>query len=170
VRFAPFDFFDVPSFPNVVPIMDEWGDCLPRFRGKDEYCHAHHLIKFHQCMDHLDLHHEDVLMKMFMYLLEGDARQWYRALPSSSISSLKEFHATFNKHCRRYFPIVSLFENCCEEFETYIQHAKGFAYDCEDERDVTDKGMEEESHESFSNSSIQEEDLQDNVEDRVDDN
>jgi hypothetical protein len=31
-RFAPFDFFVVHGFPNVVPTMDEWGDCLPIFR------------------------------------------------------------------------------------------------------------------------------------------
>jgi hypothetical protein len=136
-----------------VPTMDEWGDCLSRLRGKDEYCPAHHLIKFHQCTNQLDLHYEDVLMKMFMYSLEGDARQWYRALPSSSIYSLKEFHETLINIVEDVSQL-SLFENCCEEFETYIQHAKGFASDYEDERDDTHEGMEEESHESFSNSSI----------------
>ena len=29
-----------------------------------------------------------------------------------------------------------LFENFCEEFESYIQHVVGFSSDCEDERDI----------------------------------
>ena len=94
-RLAPLNFLVVPGFPNTVPIMDEWGDFLPRFREKEEDNPAHHVIKFHQCMDQLSIHHEDVLMKMFMYPLDGCVRQWYRTHPGSSISSLKYFHDAF---------------------------------------------------------------------------
>ena len=31
-RFAPLNFSDIPGFPNPVPTMDIWGDCLPWFR------------------------------------------------------------------------------------------------------------------------------------------
>jgi hypothetical protein len=81
--------FAVLGFPHPVPHISEWGDFLPMFIERKEDNHAHHLIMFHQCMDQLDIHHEDVLMKMFMYSLEGDARGWYRSLPPSSISSLQ---------------------------------------------------------------------------------
>jgi hypothetical protein len=30
-RFAPFNFFVVPGFPNVVPYPNEWGDYFPIF-------------------------------------------------------------------------------------------------------------------------------------------
>ena len=69
-RFAPFNFSDIPGFPNPVPIMDVWGDCLPRFRESKEDNPSDHLIKFHQCMVQLNIQHEDVLMKMFMYSLD----------------------------------------------------------------------------------------------------
>jgi hypothetical protein len=72
-RFAPFDFSSIPGFPNVVPIMDEWGDCLPKFREDKDDNLADHLLEFHEVMHQLGIHHEDVLMKMFMYSLEGDA-------------------------------------------------------------------------------------------------
>lgn len=72
-RFAPLDFFVVPFFMNVVPIVDEWGDFLPRFRERRYDNLANHLLKFHKVMHQLNIHHEDVLMKMFMYSLEGDA-------------------------------------------------------------------------------------------------
>jgi hypothetical protein len=46
-RFPPFDFSIVLGFPNVVPIMDEWGDCLPRFRGyEDDNCYTSNLLNW----------------------------------------------------------------------------------------------------------------------------
>ena len=50
-RYAPLNFSVVPGFPNSVPTMHEWGDFLPQFREKEEDNLAHHVIKFHQCMD-----------------------------------------------------------------------------------------------------------------------
>ena len=106
-RFATFNFSAVPDFPNNVPTMDQWGDFLPIFRGDGHDHQAQHLIEFHQYMDQLDIHHEDVLLKMFMYSLEGNARQWYRSLPISSISSIKDFHVAFYVYCKRIYLLIS---------------------------------------------------------------
>jgi hypothetical protein len=92
---------------------------LPIFRERKEDNPAEHLIKFHECMDLLDLQHEDVHMKMFMHSLDGDARKWYFSLPPSIISSLKDFHRVFNEHCKRYFSDELLFDNCCGEYELH---------------------------------------------------
>ena len=54
-RFAPFNFSNIPGFPNPVPIMDVWGDCLPRFRESKEDNHLDHLIRFHQYMVQLNI-------------------------------------------------------------------------------------------------------------------
>jgi hypothetical protein len=64
-------------------------------------------------MDQLKIHHEDALMKFFMYSLEGDAHVWYRSLPASNIYSLREFHAAFNG--KMYFPAELLLVDCCEQ-------------------------------------------------------
>jgi hypothetical protein len=101
LRFVPLNFIDIIGFPNVVPTMDIWGDFLPCFKENKEDNPSYHLVKFHEYIDQLDLHHVDVRMKMFMYSLEGNARQWYQSLPSSSISSLTKFHTVFIKHCKR---------------------------------------------------------------------
>ena len=58
-------------------------------------------------------------MKMLMYSLDGDAREWYFSLPPSSISSLKDFHIVFHEHYKRYFSDEFLFVNHCEEYELH---------------------------------------------------
>ena len=65
-RFAPLDFSSVPGFPHPVPNMSEWGDFLPIFKERKEDNPAEHLLKFHECMELLNLQHEDVRMKMFV--------------------------------------------------------------------------------------------------------
>ena len=115
-RFAPFNFSVCSDFPNDVPTMDEWGYFLPRLIGDDHDHPAQHLIEFHQYMDQLDIHHEDVLLKMFMYSLEGIARRWYWSLPISSISSIKYFHVVFYVYCKRIYSVDLLLEDCDEQF------------------------------------------------------
>ena len=66
-RFAPFNFFVVPSFPNVVPTMDQWIDFFPIFREHRDENPIEHLREFHEIMHQWEIHHEDVLMKMFMF-------------------------------------------------------------------------------------------------------
>jgi hypothetical protein len=102
-RFSPLNFSVVPRFPNVVPTIDEWGDFFPEFREHRDDNPAEHLFEFHELMHQWGIHHEDVLMKMFMYSLEGYAHEWYRSLPPTSISSLERFHAAFSKHCKSFF-------------------------------------------------------------------
>jgi len=90
------------------------GRWLPIFRGDEDDYHAQHLIYFHEYMIRLGILHEDVLMKMSMYYLEGDAQQWYMYLPPSSISSLKYFHVVFHAYCKRIYHVEILLEHCCE--------------------------------------------------------
>jgi hypothetical protein len=80
-RFALFNFYYVPDFPNVVPTMDEWGDFLPTFIEHRDDNPAKHLLEFHELMHQWGIHHEDLLMNMFMYSLEGDAHKWYQSCP-----------------------------------------------------------------------------------------
>ena len=100
-RFTPFIFSIILGFPNVVPSMDEWGDYLPIFREREEDNPTQHLWEFHELMHQWDIHHEDVLLKMFMFSLAGDAHRWYHSLPPTSISSLSEFHAALDRKSTR---------------------------------------------------------------------
>ena len=58
---------------------------------------------------------------MFMFSLEGYACEWYHSLPPASISSLREFHAAFNRHNQRHYSSELIYHNCCEEYEGHDQ-------------------------------------------------
>jgi hypothetical protein len=73
-RFAPLDFRNFYGFPNNVPDIKIWEDVLPKFGEYEDDHPDQHLFEFHKLMDELKLHHKDVLMKLFMLSLEGDAR------------------------------------------------------------------------------------------------
>jgi len=103
-RFSPLDFKIFLGFPNVVRDIEVSKYRLPSFKEDVGKNPTEHLFEFHKFMDQLDIHHEDFLMKLFMFSLGGDARQWYKSLPHFNISSLKEFHAVFHKHCKRIYP------------------------------------------------------------------
>jgi hypothetical protein len=139
-RFVAFNFFVVPGFPNVVPTMDEWGDYLPIFREHKEENPTWHLHEFHELMHRWEIHHEYVLMKMFMFSLDGDACEWYKSLPPSRISSLQQFHATFNNHCQRYYSFELICHNCCEACEGHDQYMA-----------LSYEGYEDEYHEEYEN-------------------
>jgi hypothetical protein len=68
-------------------------------------------------------------------------------LPPASISSLKQFHAIFSDHCKRFFPADLLCENCCEEFESYIQQS---IISSSSSIDEGDDDVEEEKEDSLS--------------------
>ena len=113
-RFAPLDFANVCGFPNTLPDIKVWGDILPKFGEDEDDNPGQHLFEFHKLMQELNVHHEDVLMKLFMFTLGKDARLWYKSLPHSSIPSLKCFHTLFHQHCKRMYSAEILFEDCCD--------------------------------------------------------
>jgi hypothetical protein len=134
-RFAPLNFSAIEDYPHPVPLIDEWKDLLPRFyEGKDDNP-IEHVHEFHNLMQQLDIHHEDILMKMFMYSLDGDARKWYFSLPPSNISSLKDFHRVFNEHCKRFYPSESICHNCCEGYVECAQDLLDCSAEYKDEND-----------------------------------
>jgi hypothetical protein len=116
VRFDPIDFSNIPGFPNPMRSIGVWGVCLPRFIEDEDDNPTHHLIEFHLCMHQPSIFHEDILMKMFMISLEGDAHNgtdiYTRCLYSYS---LKDFHILFHSRYKMRYPIEIIFENYCNE-------------------------------------------------------
>jgi hypothetical protein len=55
------------------------------------------LTDFLKFVDDLEVEYEDVVMKMFVQTLEGDARTWYKSLPDASIDGWDSFQCKFMK-------------------------------------------------------------------------
>jgi hypothetical protein len=79
-RYAFCDFSNISGFPNLVPDRSEWEGPLPRFRGEYWEVPVEFLLYFHECMLKLKVIHEDVMIKLFRYSLEGKACDWCRSL------------------------------------------------------------------------------------------
>jgi hypothetical protein len=149
-RFYPLNFSAIDGYPHLVPQIDEWKDLLPRFYEGEDENPFEHVHEFHDLMQQLDIHHEDILMKMFMYSLEGDVRQWHRTFPTSSISSLKEFNDVFYSHCKIIYPAKRLFENSCEGYASYIQDSASDSSSSDDEGDdYRERDLDDEFHYAF---------------------
>jgi hypothetical protein len=130
-RYAFCDFSDIAGFPHPVPTINEWDDYLPRFRGS-KYDHpGEHLFNFHQCMLEHGFVHEDVLIKLFKFSLEGNAREWCQSLPAVSIHSLKDFHVAFNSYYEKIYSADLILDNCCKESAFHTQHSVSIPSDCE---------------------------------------
>ena len=83
-------------------------------------------------------------MNIFMFSLDGDACEWYQSLPPTSISSLEQFHAAFNKHCQRYYSSELICHNCCKECKDCVQGVVVSNKSCEDEGYEDERYEEEE--------------------------
>ena len=116
-RYEFCDSSSISGFPNPVPDREVWEYFLLRFGGKIYDHPGEHLLYFHKCMLKLKVIHEDVLIKMFRYSLEGVTCDWCRSLLPSSIFSLKQIHVAFHHYCKESFPIDFLYKKCCYEFD-----------------------------------------------------
>jgi hypothetical protein len=119
-RYAFCDFTNISGFLNPEPDRSEWEGFLPRFRGEDWEVPAEFLLDFHECMLKLKVVHEDVLIKLFRYSLDGAARDWCRSLSIASISSLNQFHASFHLFCKEKFSTGLLYPECCHDFDLTV--------------------------------------------------
>jgi hypothetical protein len=86
--------------------------------------------------------------------MEGDAQQWYKALPLGSIYSLREFHACFHYHYRIIFRDELLFEDYCNEEST-----EQVAQENLDDEVFTDEDCDQELKEQVYYGSEDEEDI-----------
>jgi hypothetical protein len=138
-RFSPLNFSAIAGYPHLVPQIDEWQDLLPRFYEGENDNPVEHVLEFHALMQQLDIQHEDIRMKLFMYSLQGDVCIWYHSLEPSSISSLKEFHAAFNIHCQKFYSSELICHSCCEEYKDCVHDIIDSYEGCDNEEDALDE-------------------------------
>jgi hypothetical protein len=87
----------------------------------------------------LDIQHECIHMNLFMYSLLGDACIWYHSLDLSNISSLEEFHASFNIHCQKFYSSELICHIVCEDYKKCVQDIDDSYEGCENDEDTLDE-------------------------------
>ena len=84
-RYAPIN---IPQPMNAMP--QEYLKLLPRFIGEDEVTAEQHLPLFCTFAENLNVEHLDVVMRLFVQSLSGEARKWFKGLPNDSINDWEE--------------------------------------------------------------------------------
>jgi hypothetical protein len=174
-RFPPFSFSSIVGYPHLVSAINECDDYLPRFIGSKHDHPGEHLLKLHICMIEHGFFHEDVLIKMFKFSLEEDAREWCQSLHAASIHSLKDFHDDFNSYYENIYLSHLILDDCCKKFALHIQQRIESSSCNESGEDLIERESEDRSEyfenvdEIFSLSIFREEGLPDMSVDSVDD-
>jgi hypothetical protein len=90
-RYAPLV---LPNPINAMPTGD-YQKYMPKFSGVEEVTTEEHLELFYSYADNLNITDEYVWMRVFVQILDGEARRWFRELTPGSITGLK-FLMTFS--------------------------------------------------------------------------
>jgi hypothetical protein len=90
-RYAPLV---LPQPLNALP-ADGYLKQLPKFTGEGDIAAKEHLEAFYSFTDGHVIMHADVWMRIFIHILEGKARKWFRALPPGSINAIEALDNAF---------------------------------------------------------------------------
>jgi hypothetical protein len=94
--FDPLSFVAFPNYPHDLPTR-KWIKRIPLFPWRLGESIEKHFAKFLQVVGDFDVEHEDVMMRMFVSTLEGEARSWHKSLPDASIDGWDSFQDKFTK-------------------------------------------------------------------------
>jgi len=86
----------LPTPLNAMP-SGEYQKDMPKFTGTEGVTAEEHLESFYSYVDNLDIHEDDVWMRVFVQSLDGEARKWFRELTPRSIAD-EALDDAFLKH------------------------------------------------------------------------
>jgi len=89
-RYAPLQ---LPQLLNQMP--QEYLKILPFFTGEDEQTTKNHVSVFCNFAENLNVEQLDVVLRLFIQELDGEARKWFKGLPNNSIISWEEMEHLF---------------------------------------------------------------------------
>ena len=84
-RYAPLN---ISQPMNAMP--QEYLKLFPYFTGEDEGTVEQHLPLFCTFAENLNVEHLDVMMRLFVKSLSGEARKWFKGLPNDSMNDWEE--------------------------------------------------------------------------------
>jgi len=76
-------------------MSQEYLKILPLFTGEDEQTARNHVSVFFNFAKNKNVEHVDVVLRLFVQSLDGEARKWFKGLPNNSIHSWEEMDHLF---------------------------------------------------------------------------
>jgi hypothetical protein len=78
---------------------------MHKFTGKEEITAEEHLAVFYSYADNLNIENEDVWMRVFVQILDSEARKFFRGLTLGSIVGIEALDDSFLRHWgdKKYF-------------------------------------------------------------------
>jgi hypothetical protein len=71
---------------------------MPKFIGVWEYIVEEHIEAFYAYAENINISEEDVWTRVFVQSLDGQARKWFKELPSNSITGIEKLYEVFLKN------------------------------------------------------------------------
>ena len=93
--FPQLDFSNIHCFPNHGYDHENLFYVALEFGGSNGDSTTHHIVSFFKLVVDFNIYHEDDLMTIFAWILEGDARHWLCSLYDKSIVSISKFFEYF---------------------------------------------------------------------------
>lgn len=89
----------LPTPLNAIPTR-EYQKYRPKFTATEGVTVKEHLESFYSYVDKLDISEDDVLMRVFMQSLDGEARKWFKELAPKSLSDIEALDDAFLNNWR----------------------------------------------------------------------
>jgi len=93
-RYAPLV---LPQPVNSLPPRD-YLKYMPKFTGEEDIIVEEHITSFYSYADNQNIENEDVLMRVFVQILFGEARKWFRGMAPGSITGIEALDEAFLRH------------------------------------------------------------------------
>lgn len=91
-KYSPLD---LPQTLSVMP--QDYLKFFPRFNGEDENTAQRHIETFCAFVENLNVEQLDVVLRLFVQSLNGEARKWFRSLTNASITTWEELEKSFTQ-------------------------------------------------------------------------
>lgn len=92
------NFSQIIGYPH--DLHDKSYKRFPKFNGEGVVTTKDHLLEFWTMCIELKVNYlEDVMMRLFVSMLEGNASKWYTILPNNSMFGYDELESTFLEEC-----------------------------------------------------------------------
>ena len=95
-KYAPLA---LPQVLNDMP--QDYLKILPKFNGENEIDAQKHLETFCSFADNFNVEHLDVVLRLFVQSLDGEAIKWFKTLGDRSITTWEGMEDTFSENGER---------------------------------------------------------------------